>query len=235
VLDSAARRLGLHVSPQYQIIQGDRFTLGRYVIPNVSIWAFEAPVGETSPVIEATPAYYVFQLDSVVEAGVPPLDQIRDRVSAAVRMEKQKAIARRRADSLATALRSAAELASAAAARGLEVQRFGPFTRLRPPSYLAREPLVVGTAFGLHVGERSGLLEGEGGYFIIESVGRKLADSSAWVAQRDVQRAQLRQAAQQARMQQFMEGIRAKAKIVDRRKDIFKAQASADVEAGALF
>ena len=227
-LDSAARRLGLQVSPTYQIIQGDRFTLGRYVIPDVSVWAFEAPVGETSPVIEGAPAYYVFHLDSVRPAGVPPLDQIREPVKTAVRLEKQQVIARRRADSLAAVLKDTPDLAGAAAAHGLQAQRFGPFTRLRPPSYLAREPLVVGAAFGLRVGERSPVIAGEGGFFIIESLGRKLADSSAWVAQRDTQRAQLLAAARQARIQQYMDGLRAKAKIVDRRKDIFKTQASAE-------
>jgi hypothetical protein len=30
---------------------------------------------------------------------------------------------------------------------------------------------------------------------------------------------------QQARIQQYMEGLRARAKIVDRRKDLFRAQA----------
>jgi parvulin-like peptidyl-prolyl isomerase len=90
---------------------------------------------------------------------------------------------------------------------------------------------VIGTAFGLSVGERSGVVKGETGYFIIESQGRKLADSSAWLAQRDQQRTQLRQAAQQARIQQYMEGVRAKAKIVDRRKDLFKSQGQADVTA----
>jgi peptidyl-prolyl cis-trans isomerase D len=230
-LDTAARRLGLQVSPRYQVTQGDRFTLGRYVIPDVSVWAFEAPVGETSPVIEAQPAYYVFRLDSVVPGGVPPLDQIRERVRAAVRLEKQRDIARRRADSLATVLKDVPDLAAAAAAHGLQVQRFGPFTRLRPPSYLAREPLVVGAAFGLHVAERSGVIAGDGGFFIIESLGRKLADSSAWLAQRDTQRAQLLAAARQARIQQYMDGLRAKAKIVDRRKDIFKSQATAQADA----
>jgi peptidyl-prolyl cis-trans isomerase D len=230
VLDTAARRLHLQVSPTYQLIQGDRFTLGRYVIPDVSVWAFEAPVGETSPVIEATPAYYVFRLDSLVPEGVPPLDEIRDRVGRVVRLEKQKEIARRRADSLAVALKDAPDLAAAATARGLEVQRFGPFTRLRPPSYVAREPIVVGASFGLRVRERSGVIAGEGGFFIIESLGRKLADSSAWLAQRDTQRAQLLAAARQARIQQYIEGLRAKAKIVDRRKDIFKTQVSANAE-----
>jgi peptidyl-prolyl cis-trans isomerase D len=231
VLDSVARRLGLQVSPTYTVVQGDRFTLGRRVIPDVSVWAFEAPVGETSPVIEAAPAYYVFQLDSVTESGVPPLEQIRARVTSVVRLEKQKELARSRADSLGTALRGAPDLTAAASARHLEVQRFGPFTRLRPPSYLGREPFVVGTSFGLRVGERSAVLKGEGGYFIVESLGRKLADSSAWLAQRDQQRTQLREAAQQARIQQYIEGMRAKAKIVDRRKDLFRAQTSAEADA----
>jgi peptidyl-prolyl cis-trans isomerase D len=224
VLDSAARRLGLVISPTYQVTQGERLTIGRYAIPDVSVWAFEAPVGETSPVIEALPAYYVFQLDSVTEGGVPPLDQIRGRVTSLVRLDKQKTLARSRADSLLAVLKDVPEL-TAASDRGLTVERFGFFTRLRPPSYLGGQPFVIGTAFGLHVGERSGVVEGETGYFIIESTGRKLADSSAWLAQRDVQRMQVRQAVQQTRIQQFMEGVRAKAKIVDRRKDLFRAAA----------
>ena len=224
-LDTVARRLGLPVSPEYQVVQGQPFALGPYRIPDVSVWAFEAPVGETSPVIEAPSGFYVFRLDSVTAAGVPPLNQIRAGASTAIRLEKQKVLARHRADSLESALRGVPDLAAAAAARGLDVQRFGPFTRLRPPSYLAREPIVVGTAFGLRVGERSGVLEGETGYFIVESLSRKLADSSAWLAQRDVQRTQLRQAVQ------YMEGVRAKAKVVDRRKDIFKSQAAADAAA----
>ena len=227
VLDSVGRRLGLPVSPIYQVTEGSRFNLGRYVIPDVSVWAFEAPVGETSPVIEAVPAFYVFQLDSVTEGGVPPLEQIRGRVTSLVRLEKQKALARRRADSLLAALKDVPEL-PAASARGLRVERFGPFTRLRPPSDLADQPVVVGASFGLHVGERSGVVEGENGYFIIESLGRRLADSSAWLAQRDVQRNQLRQAVQQARIQQYIQGVRAKAKIVDRRKELFRSQAEAD-------
>ncbi len=233
VLDTTARRMGLQLSPQYQVTEGQRFSLGSSAIPDVSVWAFEAPVGETSPVIEAGSGYYVFRLDSVTTAGTPPLEQIRPRVGAVLRLEKQKALARQRADSLATALRGVPDLATAASARGLEVQRFGPFTRMRPPSYLSGEPGVVGTAFGLRIGERSGVLEGQNGYFIIESLGRKLADSTAWLAQREVQRTQLRQGMQQGRIQQYLESVRANAKIVDRRKDIFKSQATA--QAADLF
>jgi hypothetical protein len=99
---------------------------------------------------------------------------------------------------------------------------------MRPPRDLNGEPFVVGTAFGLRVGDRSGVVEGEAAFFILESLGRKFADSTAWLAQKELQRTQLRQALQQARIQQYLEGVRARAKIVDRRKDLFKSQPSAD-------
>ena len=44
LLDSAARRFTLPVSPVYRIVDGERLTLGRYVVPDVSVWAFEARV-----------------------------------------------------------------------------------------------------------------------------------------------------------------------------------------------
>lgn len=237
LLDSAARRFDLPLAPPpdvppYRIVEGERFQLGRYVIPDVSVWAFEAQVGETSPLIEAQPAFYVFRLDSLVPAGVPPLAEVRAQVRAAARLEKQKAIARRRADSLAAALRGTPDLVAAGTARGLAVQRFGPFTRVAPPAYLAQEPAVVGAAFGLRVGERSGVIAGEGGSFLAQSLGRKLADSSAWLAQRDSQRTQLIASVRQARIQQWLDGLRAQATITDRRKEIYRTQASAGADAG---
>lgn len=228
LLDSAAQRFRLPLSPVYRIVDGERLTLGRYVIPDVSVWAFEARVSETSPIVEAKPAYYVFRLDSLVPAGVPPLADVRTEVLAAVKLETQKEIAKHRADSLATALRGRPNLLAVGTAAGLPVQRFGPFTRLQPPGYLGREPLVVGAAFGLRVGERSGVIVGQGGGFIIESLGRKMADSSAWLRQKDAQRNQLLTAVRQARIQQYIDGLRAKAKIVDRRKEIFRSQTTAE-------
>jgi peptidyl-prolyl cis-trans isomerase D len=228
LLDSAAHRFNLPVSPLYRIVDGERLTLGRYPIPDVSVWAFEARVGETSPIVEAKPAFYVFRLDSLVPEGVPPLNVVRAEVVSAVKLEKQKEIAKHRADSVAASLRGVPDLLQTGQARGLPVQRFGPFSRVKPPGNLAREPLVVGAAFGLRVGERSGVIVGQGGDFVIESLGRKMADSSAWLKQKDAQRTQILGAVRQARIQQYVDALRAKAKIVDRRKDIFRTQAAVD-------
>src|SRR5438445_9588985 len=145
-LDSAAQRLHLPVAAAPKLIQGDRLTLGRYVIPDVSVWAFEARPGETSPLIEGERGNYVFRLDSLYAAGTPPLAQIRDRVLAAARVEKKKVIARQRAAEALVALASAPDLLQAGRARGLPLEKLGPFTRLNPPSAIARDLVVEGAA-----------------------------------------------------------------------------------------
>src|SRR5437588_2785693 len=138
-LDSAAQRLHLPVAQASRLIQGDRLTLGRYVISDVSVWAFEARPGETSPLIEGERANYVFRLDSLYAAGTPPLAQIRDRVLGVARYEKKKAIARQRAALALAELASAPDLLQAGRARGLPGERLGPFPRRNPPSAIPRE------------------------------------------------------------------------------------------------
>ena len=226
--DSAAQRLHLPVAQAPKLIQGDRLTLGRYVIPDVSVWAFEARSGETSPLIEGERANYVFRLDSLYAAGTPPLAQVRDRVLAAARSEKKHAIARQRATEALAVLASAPDLLQGGRARGLPVDRLGPFTRLNPPSAIAREPAVEGAAFGLRPGQRTGVLVGTtgGGCFILQGIARQAADSAAWLKQRDQQRETIVRAAQQARVQQYLAALRAQAQVVDRRKEVFRPTTS---------
>jgi peptidyl-prolyl cis-trans isomerase D len=91
---------------------------------------------------------------------------------------------------------------------------------------LAREPFVLGAAFGLRPGEKTGLLAGEAGYYLLQGIAHAPADSAAWLKQRDQQRAALLQPIARARMQQFMAALRAQAKIVDRRKEVFHPTAA---------
>lgn len=228
MLDTAARLLGLPVGPRQRVVQGDRLQLGRWLVPDVGVWAFEARVGETSPVVEAEPAYYVFRLDSLIPEGVPPFDDIRAELAAAVRLGKKQAVLSERAQRAYETMRGEQDLAAAARARGLRAEAWGPFTRLTPAGYLSREPLVLGTAFGLAVGQRSALIKGQDGYYVVQVSARRTADSAAWLAQKDVQREQTLQAARQARLRAYVEGLRASATVVDRRKELFRPAAAGD-------
>ncbi|HTD71343.1 MAG TPA: peptidyl-prolyl cis-trans isomerase [Gemmatimonadales bacterium] len=221
-LDSAAHRLTLPLARAPKLIEGERLTLGGSTVPDVSVWAFEARPGETSPVIDAARASYVFRLDSLEAAGVPPLASIRARVLDAARYEKKKTVARQQAEQAAAALRDAADLLAAGRARGNRVEKLGPFTRVTAPAEFARNPNVLGAAFGLRRGERSGVIADETGRFMLQVLARASADSAAWLKQRDQQREALLRPVEQARLQQFVQALRADAKIVDRRTELFR-------------
>lgn len=225
VLDGVAQKLGLPLG-KTRLVEGDRMTLGRYVIPDVSVWAFEGRVRETSPVIEANPAYYVFRLDSLVPAGAPPLAQIRESVLSAARLTRKRQAAERRAAEVGQTLASAPNLVEAGPAHGLVVQKLGPFVRLAPPPLIRADPLVVGAAFGLKPGTRSGVINSHTGFFLVESLKRVPADSAAWVRQKSQQRESLLEPARQARVQAYLAALRARAKVVDRRKQLFAQAAS---------
>jgi parvulin-like peptidyl-prolyl isomerase len=221
-LDSAAHRLNLPLIHAPKLIAGERLTLGRSTVPDVSVWAFEARPGETSPVIDAAQASYVFRLDSLEAAGVPPLASIRARVLAAARYEKKKVVARQQAEQAAAALRDAGDLIAAGRARGNRVEQLGPFTRVTAPAQFARNPVLLGAAFGLRRGERSGVVADETGWFVLQALAHAGADSAAWLKQRDQQRESMLRPVEQARLQQFVAALRADATIVDRRAEIFR-------------
>ncbi|HUL50875.1 MAG TPA: peptidyl-prolyl cis-trans isomerase [Gemmatimonadales bacterium] len=229
LLDSVSRRFNLPLAHAPPLFEGDRMTLGTYVIPDVSVWAFEARVGETSPVIEGRAAYYVFRLDSLTPGGTPPLPKVRQQVVDVVRMNKKRDLAKRRAEDLARDLPAGVPLMKAGTERGLAVTTVGPFTRLTPPPVLQGSPVAIGAAFGLKPGTRSGVVTGTTGYFLIEPLSHSAADSAAWVKQKDEQRESLLQPARQGRIQAYVAALRDRAKIVDRRKELYAAQpASSD-------
>lgn len=223
-LDAAAQRLGLQVAHAAKLVEGDRLMLDGSTVPDVSVWAFQARPGETSSVIEGERAYYVFRLDSLEAGGVPSLAQIRERVVAAVRYEKKREVARQRADQALALIGGAGDRLQAGRALGLPVRKDGPFTRFSPPSALIREPIVLGAAFGLRPGERTEVIVGQTGCFVLQGIARQPADSAAWLAQRAQQREAMVRVAQQARVRQYLAALRAQAKVVDRRKELFRPE-----------
>ena len=225
VIDSLGKKMHLAVAHAPPLLQADRMTLGTYVIPDVGAWAFGgARPGQTSKVIEGERAFYVFRLDSLRPAGVPPLAEIRQQVELAANFDRRRELAKQRGRQAAAQLTGATNLAQAAAAHGYAVMTMGPFTRLRPPAQLQADPEVIGAAFGLKVGERSPLIEGRTGDFLLQGVARSKADSATWRAQRDQQRQAWVRTQQQARVQAFLAALKARAKVVDRRKELFQQQ-----------
>src|SRR3989442_14618812 len=118
----------------------------------------EAERGDTGRVMGARQGSWVSRFDALEAEGVPPLASIRARVLAAARYEKKKEVARERAKQAITVLHDTGDLEVAGRALGYQVEKLGPFTRVTAPAQFARNPVVLGTAFGLRRRERSRLV-----------------------------------------------------------------------------
>jgi peptidyl-prolyl cis-trans isomerase D len=227
-LDSAAHHMGLSVEKGPILYQTVPYVLGRFRVPDVSVWAFEAQPGETSPVVENGGAYYVFRLDSLWAAGVPPLDEVRSEVQVAATREKKHAAAERLAREAERQLATGQTIDQVAATLGLTATTIGPFTRTSSVPILGTASAAVGSAFRLRAGERSALMSNEQAYFFLQPERRSPADSTAWAAQRDQQRGQIIRAARQLRVQSYMESLRRSARVKDRRAEVMRPAARTD-------
>jgi peptidyl-prolyl cis-trans isomerase D len=227
-LDTVARALKLPIGKSGPVQEGTKVQLGTLVVPDAGVWASTAKSGGTSPVIETSVAFYVFRLDSAQAAGVPPLGQIRQVVAAQARAEKKAEEGRKVAREYQKRLEAGGDMGAVADSMKLPYKEFGPFSRVDPP---LTDPVVVGTAFGLDVGQRSGLLDTKDGIYFMKALEDTKADSAAFTKDLDNFRAQMIRAAQQDRVRSYLEALRQNAKVVDDRKKVL--QQTAPVPQGA--
>jgi peptidyl-prolyl cis-trans isomerase D len=224
-LDTVARALKMTIGKSGPVQEGTKLQLGQLVIPDAAVWAFGAKPGATSPVIETDYAYYLFRLDSLQRAGVPTLAEIRPEVEHAARENKKWDVARKIAKDYVKRVEEGSTMEQAATAMKLAYKEFGPFTRVNPA---LANPLVVGTAFGLDAGQRSGVLDTKDGLYVVEGITHKKADSTAFVKGLDQYRARAVSSARQERVRSYLTALKGAAKIVDNRNKVLQATPTAD-------
>lgn len=231
-LDAAGEALALSVQQALPLAEGDRVQAPPHVVPDAGLWAFEAHVGETSPLIEGDRASFVFRLDSLTAGGVPPVTEIQDVVRRRVLGEKKKEALRQLADRAAGELAAGGLTLDTLAQRlGSRVVVVGPFARANPAAAVVNEAGVVGAAFGLQPGQIGGPIVGDQTIYFVQPTVRRQADSTAFVVQKDAQRAQALQVARQARVRLVLGSLRAAADVVDRRTELERAQRAAEERA----
>jgi hypothetical protein len=104
-------------------------------------------------------------------------------------------------------------------------REFGPFSRVNPP---LTSPMVVGTAFGLDAGQRSGILDTDDGIYILETIEHTQADSAKFVKELDEYRARAINAARQERIRSYLTALQSSAKIVDNRDKVLQSGPAQD-------
>jgi parvulin-like peptidyl-prolyl isomerase len=219
-IDEAAETLGLSVQAATLNTEFAFVAVAGQVSEGAD-WAFEeAEVGDVSPVFETRQAFYMLELLSVQPEGFLTLDEASPSIKQSLRLEKKLALARDEAGEVVDEIRGGRRFEDVADERGLEIRAAGPFSRVDFVPGLGRANAAVGAGFGLNEGEVSDAVEANNGVFVLQLVSFIPADSVQWAEDVESQRAFALGSLQQTRLQDWLEGLRASADIVDRRDEV---------------
>jgi peptidyl-prolyl cis-trans isomerase D len=141
-------------------------------------------------------------------------------IESTLRFEGKMERARTEAQQVIDRARGGAALANVAAEMSLEVRTAGPFARDDFVPGVGRQNAVVGAAFGLPIGQVSDVVSTPTNHYVLEVLQRTPPDSTVWRQQVDEQRRQAVAIVQQQRLQEWIEALRANARIVDRRATV---------------
>ncbi len=228
-LEDAASTVGLSATT-VQLSENFPFIQGAGQITEGVDWVFEeAEPGDVSPVFETDQAFYVLELVDKQPAGYLPLEDARPAIEATLRFQKKMEQAVEEGEQILARIRQGESLESIADELGLQIREAGPFTRNDFVPGIGRHNAAIGAAFGLRPGEISDVVTTTDNAFILEQIAFEKADSAAWLSQKLEQRQQVIAALQQQRLQEWIEALRASARIVDRRAEVLQPADESDV------
>jgi len=200
------------------------FVAGAGQVGEGADWAFEeALIEDVSPVLETRQAFYMLELVELREAGAISLDDARGSIEQTVRAGKKVEQAKDEGEEIVAQVRGGADLADIAEEKSLEIQMAGPYARLDFVPGIGQLNAAVGVGFGLNVGDVSGAVEANNNVFIIELFDYFAADSTVFEGERLLLRDQMLGVAQQTRLQEWLQGLRDVARIIDRRDEVLNA------------
>ena len=197
------------------------FVAGAGQVGEGADWAFEeALVGDVSPVLETRQAFYMLELVARREAGAISLADATGSIEQTVRAAKKVEKAKDEGEEIVAQVRAGADLADIAEQKSLEIQMAGPYARVDFVPGIGRLNAAVGAGFGLNIGDVSGAVAANNNVFIIELNEYFAPDSTVFEAERLLLRDEMLGLAQQTRLQEWIQGLRDVARIIDKRDEV---------------
>lgn len=211
--EAAAEEVGLEVE-RTPAFERDAFVPGFGALRAGQRFAFSAEPGATTDrPMEDDEYVYAFRLVEVKEPRTQSFDEVADQARFALAQERRKEMARAALEAAVTA--SDGTLESIADQLDAAVQAPAPFSRDSFVPGVGRRNGFVAAAFGLAEGERSGMVESDRGYYVLEMVKRIPADETLFADQRDQLRGQLLLEKRQTLITAWMEQLLRNAVVED--------------------
>ncbi|MQA90612.1 MAG: hypothetical protein GEU90_10310 [Gemmatimonas sp.] len=230
-VDRAASTMGATIREGVQASMDDGFVAGIGSVVEAVEWARDEQLEEepldVSPVFETPQAFFVVELEQYIEPGQVPLQEAAPAIRRQVILEKKQEQAREIGDQLVADIQGGKTLEQATTERGLAVETAPDVTRTGFNPAFGQANAATGAAFGVPIGQVSGVMETPTGLFVLRPTDRTEVTREEFEAQEE----QLRQVAmmqlQQESVSRWMESLREEATIIDRRNEMLAAAANA--------
>jgi peptidyl-prolyl cis-trans isomerase D len=149
----------------------DFFGKGR-MVPEFDVAAFALKPGQISDLVKTQYGYHIIKVVDKKEGTTKSLADVRQQINDQLAFERAQAQAGDLAQSLQQQINKPADLDTAAAGRGLQVQESGFFARDEPILSLGASPEVVARAFDMNQGAVSGAISTSRGIVFITVTGK---------------------------------------------------------------
>jgi len=172
--------------------------------------------GTISEHIELTNQFVVLKVEEITPAGVRPFEEVKEQVRNIVVNEQRKVQIANRVRELVDGRGTLEALATAANKEVQQVEGLGMNDTVIEGA--GREPEIIGAAFGLEEGKRSGVLTGNSAVFVLRMDNRIDADAGNMTAsQRQQIQRELEQQKSSSFMRVWLDQLKAEADIEDNR------------------
>jgi hypothetical protein len=172
--------------------------------------------------MEHTSAYYVVQVRDRLEEGIAPLADVRSGIRSILLTEKRMSalgeVARELADRLQQEPARFNEIVTAA---GLTTTETGSVTRNDYIPVVSRDPQFIAALFTAPIGSVTEAIRGEQSWYILHVLERTEVSTTNLASLIADEQKRLLQDRRQSAFSTWLQGLRAQAKIVDTRSEIF--------------
>ena len=172
--------------------------------------AFTLAVGGVSSAVKTPAGWVVLKSIEAIPAGVPPLAEIRDKVTTAVKRQKAEAVALDRATKLASDARTR-DFAAVAKAAGVQTGETVRFSPSKPAERLPGDVQLA--ALQSSAGTITSPLKSPQGYYVLKVLEHAGADMSGFQAEREKFTGEVLAQKQSQAWESWLAGARAGSKV----------------------
>jgi len=191
----------------------------------VEEFAFTSKIGKTSPVIETSKAFYIFQVKERRPAGISPLEEVKGVINQKLSKAKADSLAYVEAQRIFAQIKVGKSLEEAAKDNNAMYAETEELSRSPSASGIGNVPEFIGTSFSLSPqNPLSPPIKTDQGTFIIEFVSKTRIDDSLFASIKDSLSSVVLQNKQTQVYQDWFAQLRKSAKIEDHRSEYFREE-----------